>query len=156
MGNEELRSKSRGDRKVAKVVVEQAGGDLGDDGDESEIDDLSIPRAQSKVVKLLQDLEAPTIEKDNILTQPCTLENIAKYLNSSFKMLQQVKDKNVIMALGNTGCGKSTMLNALVMGPEVLQETSLTITMEINGAGGVKKTKTKKQKVVDLKDEHKE
>ena len=40
------------------------------------------------------------------------------------------------MAIGNTGCGKSTMLNGLVLGPDSLEETNITVEMEINIANG--------------------
>lgn len=49
-----------------------------------------------------------------------TLTNLAESLNVAFEQLNQIKHKNVILAIGNTGCGKSTMLNALVYGSHVL------------------------------------
>lgn len=55
------------------------------------------------------------------------------------------------MAIGNTGCGKSTMLNALVYGPEILQETNIEFEVEISNSKGQKKIKKKKVKVIDLK-----
>jgi ABC-type nitrate/sulfonate/bicarbonate transport system ATPase subunit len=76
------------------------------------------------------------MEKEAIQNLPCTLEHIARCLNSAFKALQQVNDKNVIMAIGNTGCGKSTMLNGLVLGPESLEETTITVEMEIGLPNG--------------------
>ncbi len=34
--------------------------------------------------------------------------------------LEGLKDSNVVLVLGNTGCGKSTMLSSLVYGPDTL------------------------------------
>lgn len=31
------------------------------------------------------------------------------------------KDQDVVLAIGTTGCGKSTMLNSLIWGPESLE-----------------------------------
>ena len=110
----------------------------------------------TKVIKIDPVIEEQAMEKEEILNLPCNLENITRCLNSAFKSLKQVKDKNVIMAIGNTGCGKSTMLNALVYGTEVLQETTISFEVEVNVAKGGKKIKKKKIKVIDLKEEVKD
>lgn len=52
-----------------------------------------------------------------------TLSNLVNILIPAFKVLDQsdIINQNIVLALGNTGCGKSTMLNSLVWGPESLQ-----------------------------------
>ena len=47
----------------------------------------------------------------------CTLENIVLILEEAFKYLSKIEGKNIILAVGNTGCGKSTMLTSLMYGP---------------------------------------
>lgn len=37
------------------------------------------------------------------------------------EQLSQIEGKEVILAIGQTGCGKSTMLTALVYGPDSLK-----------------------------------
>jgi len=32
-----------------------------------------------------------------------------------------VQDKSLLLSIGNTGCGKSTMFNSLIYGPECLK-----------------------------------
>jgi len=51
----------------------------------------------------------------------CSLENIVAILEQAFKSLEFLNDKNIILAVGNTGCGKSTMLTSLMYGPEALE-----------------------------------
>ena len=51
-----------------------------------------------------------------------TLDNLYGYLKESFKYISVVKDSPCIIALGNTGCGKSTMFNSLIYGPECLKK----------------------------------
>lgn len=51
----------------------------------------------------------------------CNLENIVTILEEAFKFLQKIEGKNIILAVGNTGCGKSTMLTSLMYGPEALE-----------------------------------
>lgn len=50
-----------------------------------------------------------------------------------------IKDAEIVLAIGNTGSGKSTMLNSLVFGTEILSV----------------QTTDKKKKVIDQKDGYK-
>ena len=54
------------------------------------------------------------------------------------------------MVIGNTGCGKSTMLNSLLLGPENLQEITEFKEITIDLANGLVKTKKVKNKVIDV------
>lgn len=63
------------------------------------------------------------LEKDNLVHKKCTLGNLVKVLKEAFKVLDQnqIEKADIILAVGNTGCGKSTILNSLVFGPDSLQ-----------------------------------
>jgi predicted GTPase len=61
------------------------------------------------------------LDKENVLKMHCNLENIVIILEEAFKFLQKIEGKNIILAVGNTGCGKSTMLTSLMYGPEALE-----------------------------------
>ena len=88
----------------------------------------------------------PPVDKDNINKQiimelPCNLHNIARCLQVIFQQLKTIDSKNVILALGNTGCGKSTMLNSLINGSDSLRTF---------------RDKQKKRMVIQVKDGFKE
>lgn len=46
--------------------------------------------------------------------------DMVEYLKMAKEYLDGLKDANVVLVLGNTGCGKSTMLSSLVYGPDHL------------------------------------
>lgn len=48
------------------------------------------------------------------------LTDMVDYLTLAKEQLDILCDGNVVLILGNTGCGKSTMLSSLVYGPENL------------------------------------
>ena len=75
------------------------------------------------------------------MDQPCNLHNIKRALELAFLELDfdQIKDQDVVLAVGNTGSGKSTMLTALIFGPNELHLTK--IKKEIRLADGRKKVK---------------
>lgn len=60
-----------------------------------------------------------------------TLDKLYEYLIESFKYLEIVRGARSIIALGNTGCGKSTMFNSIIYGPECLQLKKEQIEIEI-------------------------
>lgn len=43
-------------------------------------------------------------------------------LEEVIESLKILKDADVVLVLGNTGCGKSTMLSSLIYGPHSLEE----------------------------------
>ena len=51
----------------------------------------------------------------------CNLKNIVIILEKAFLNLKQLENKDIILAIGNTGCGKSTMLTSLMYGPQSLK-----------------------------------
>ena len=68
----------------------------------------------------------PLLSKESISSLPLTLENLMNVLKQAYEYLDNVglsknaSQNNLIVAIGNTGCGKSTMLTSLVYGPESL------------------------------------
>ena len=65
------------------------------------------------------------LEKENIETLRKSIGNIAEVLNAALTKFEEVNEKNVILAVGNTGSGKSTMLTSLIYGTEMLEESEL-------------------------------
>lgn len=63
------------------------------------------------------------MSKDDIMKLPLTLENLTKCLQNAFMKIEDLKNKRLIIAIGNTGCGKSTLLNSLIHGSQCLHET---------------------------------
>ena len=53
---------------------------------------------------------------------PHRLYQIVSILKVALIDLEKIKNKDLIIVLGNTGCGKSTMLNSLLLGPDSLHE----------------------------------
>lgn len=66
-----------------------------------------------------------SLNRDNIQIKHFTLRNIADILEVALSMTKGATDKHkddtLVLALGNTGCGKSTMLSSLIFGPENLE-----------------------------------
>ena len=60
-------------------------------------------------------------DKASIAKMECTLEHLVDILKWAFDLVKVVKDQDVVVALGNTGCGKSTMFTSLIHGPEALE-----------------------------------
>ena len=60
---------------------------------------------------------------------PCTLGNLIEILkraqNYILEHVPNLSEGSLIIAIGNTGCGKSTMLTSLIYGTESLQETRI-------------------------------
>lgn len=50
-----------------------------------------------------------------------SLVSIVSTLKDAFNQFEAADDAEIVLAIGNTGCGKSTMLTSLVDGPNSLQ-----------------------------------
>jgi ABC-type nitrate/sulfonate/bicarbonate transport system ATPase subunit len=73
-----------------------------------------------------------------------TLDNMILILEQAFKTLKNVNDGNLILAIGNTGCGKSTMMSSLMFGSEALEIRRELQEIEVPlVGGGVKKKKVR-------------
>ena len=80
---------------------------------------------------------------------PLNIKTLKDCLAKAFKALDLIKGHEMIVAIGNTGCGKSTMLTSLVFGPAALEEREIINEIEIKKNGKVIKTKKKKTTVID-------
>lgn len=49
-----------------------------------------------------------------------TLDNLVLILEEAYKTLQPIVQANLILAIGGTGCGKSTMLTSMMFGKDAL------------------------------------
>ena len=62
------------------------------------------------------------MEKENIEPLKKQIANIAEVLKTALTKFEDTKDKEIILAIGNTGSGKSTMLTSLIYGTNFLKE----------------------------------
>lgn len=77
------------------------------------------------------------VEKDEVSKLPGNLSNLVNVLNKAYQLVQTgAKGGDLLVCLGNTGCGKSTMLTSLIFGTDALDVKS--IKKEI-GHGGRKR-----------------
>lgn len=65
--------------------------------------------------------EIVDVRKEDVKTMKPDLINLQRILKAGFKKVDQVKFKNIILVIGNTGCGKSTILNSMILGAEKLE-----------------------------------
>ena len=70
-----------------------------------------------------------------------SLDNMCLILEQAFKTLVDIDNANLILAVGNTGCGKSTMMTSLMFGTEALEIKKVSQTIEVPLVGGGVKTK---------------
>ena len=97
----------------------------------------------------------PMLSKESISSLPFTLENLMNVLKQAYDYMDHVglskntSENNLIVAIGNTGCGKSTMLTSLVYGPEALSTKKLEYEVQLPLADGSFKVKVKKRVVID-------
>ena len=89
--------------------------------------------------------------RDKVKALDVSLKQLVICLKEALNGVSQVNGKDIIVCLGNTGSGKTTMVNSLVHGPESLE------IMEIKEKVKVKKGKTKevKKMVIEQKEEFK-
>lgn len=74
-----------------------------------------------------------TFSKENVAKLSINLYNLIRCLRDAFKGLNIIKGTDIVMAIGNTGVGKSTMLTSLVFGKEKLQLIDLINTTKRQG-----------------------
>ena len=98
------------------------------------------------------------LKKSNVSKMRCELKNIYNVLKVAFETLGPADNANLVVAIGNTGCGKSTMLSSILFGPEFLENKQ--ITEEITSMKKNFKTKQmeevkkiKKRMVIEQKEE---
>ena len=84
---------------------------------------------------------------------PCTLSNLVAILRVALTTLEQIENQNLVIAYGNTGCGKSTIFSSLVYGSDALTLRNIEVEtrVPVDDQGNVKSV-MKKHKVIDHKD----
>ena len=88
------------------------------------------------------------IDKESLKDKELNLVNLAMALKLVFDELEAAENADLVLAVGNTGCGKSTMLSSLIYGPGHLMEITKEVEIEVTKKG-VKTTKIVKRKVID-------
>ena len=68
------------------------------------------------------NFDAEVLTKDVILNMKSNLSSLVKCLEKAYAdiNIDKYANKNLVIAIGNTGCGKSTMLSSLLFGPDSL------------------------------------
>ena len=80
------------------------------------------------------------LDKENIEQLKKQIANIAEVLKAALTKFEETKGKDIILAIGNTGSGKSTMLTSLIYGTNFLKEDKQPYYINVkNEQGGFKK-----------------
>lgn len=79
---------------------------------------------------------ADLLIRDKIKNMPVTLDNLVLILEEAYKTLAPISQANLILAIGSTGCGKSTMLTSLMFGPDALEMKESFKTIQVPLTGG--------------------
>jgi len=87
---------------------------------------LRMSNALSAVPEMDINDEEPLIDlhPEDVKAMSVNLENLQYCLERAFNYIDKYKihNKNTVLCLGNTGCGKSTMITALIYGKQVLEQ----------------------------------
>ena len=78
--------------------------------------------------------------------------SIVKVLTEGFKALEKIRGANVILVIGNTGCGKSTMLSSLLKGANALENKTVKFMIEVHQKDGTTIKKERSKNVIDNKE----
>ena len=84
------------------------------------IDNSNSGKQSNPLRKSKNSLMLETIQADNVAKQECNIGNLIEILRSAFKIIDNEKDQNIVTCIGNTGSGKSTLMNSVVYGTESL------------------------------------
>ena len=78
-----------------------------------------------RIVEVITDM-APRIipSKEEVKKMECNFENLIPLLDLVFETLSMVNGADLLISVGNKGCGKSTMINSLMHGSQSLEEKS--------------------------------
>ena len=84
------------------------------------------------------DTIAPDLtDKSYVRNLQLSLDNIVNVSEAAFQKISHLRDKELLLAFGNTGCGKSTMISSLVFGPDKLEVRKIP---EVRIVRGVERT----------------
>lgn len=82
----------------------------------------------------------------------CNLRNLITILVYAYqKLAKQKKFERLVLTIGDTGSGKSTLNNSLVFGSESLEVKTISETIEVQKPDGTSKAKKKQRKVIATK-----
>lgn len=101
-----------------------------------------------------QLIDQEILKKSEVIKRELSLSSIHVVLREGFKVLQKIKGAHIVLVIGNTGSGKSTMLSSLLRGPEFLEVKQIQFTIEVPGTDGTTTTKQKSKQVIDNKEAH--
>lgn len=93
----------------------------------------------------------PSYGKDSIAKMECTLTNLVSILKWAFEKVKCVENQDVVVALGNTGCGKSTMFTSLIYGSDALELKVLKETVKEKTRNGEEIEREAERQVIELK-----
>lgn len=88
------------------------------------------------------------LEKENIESLKKSIANIAEVLKAALTKFEEASGKDVILAIGNTGSGKSTMLTSLIYGTDMLAEKKENYYVNVPQQSGQIKKKKKAKTVI--------
>ena len=89
-------------------------------------------------------------DKQVVRNLQLSLENIVNVSEAAFAKISHLKEKELLLAFGNTGCGKSTMISSLVFGPDKLEMKAVPEKKMVRGV-----EKTYYNKIIDQREDFK-
>lgn len=89
-------------------------------------------------------------DKSKLREEEQNLDRLYEHLLHAFEYLEIVRGTQSVIAFGNTGCGKSTMFNALINGAESLEPRKEMREIEVPVGGKLVK-KMRPRQIIDLK-----
>ena len=93
------------------------------------------------------------LRKSEVIKRELSLVSIKEVLQEGFKSLEKIRGGNVVLVIGNTGSGKSTMLSSLLRGPKTLEKKTITFNIEVLQKDGSKIQKERTKNVIDNKED---
>ena len=109
----------------------------------------SQPNPQNVAPSENASADDASLSKAHVSALPLNLANLVAILERAYKTLKDIHQANLILAVGNTGCGKSTMLTSLMFGTDALEEKKIEYEIDIPKADGSIKKKKKNKTVID-------
>ena len=77
---------------------------------------------EDNTIDLTDLTDQDLVDKEKVKKLKCNLVNLYRVLQVAFEKLGPAKDANLVVAVGNTGCGKSTMLTSILYGSDALEK----------------------------------
>jgi len=79
-----------------------------------------------RIIEVITDMAPRIIPTfDEINKMECNFENLIPLLDLIFETFRVIDNSDLLVSVGNSGCGASTMMNALMYGPDALEEKQL-------------------------------